>query len=114
MKKFLIIIFIAVSVGIGCHIEKNNRAGFEIILAGDEETEQYNDTGNRIINGLININAAEKDQLESVDGIGEKTAQKIIDYRTEHGAFKSLDELKNIKGIGDKKLDKLRDKLCAD
>lgn len=53
-------------------------------------------------NTTVNINTATAEELESLDGIGEKTAAAIIEYRTENGGFSSTEELKNIKGIGDK------------
>lgn len=53
-------------------------------------------------NTTININAATAEELESLDGIGEKTAQAIIEYRNENGGFSSTEEIKNVKGIGDK------------
>ena len=57
---------------------------------------------------LININSATLTEWIKVPGIGEKTAQLILDYRLKMGSFKSIDELKNVKGIGPKKLEKLR------
>ncbi len=50
----------------------------------------------------LDINTATKAELVKVKGIGEKKAERIIAYREEHGAFKSIDELKNVKGIGGK------------
>lgn len=54
--------------------------------------------------GKINLNTATMAELMRIDGIGEKTAQKIIQYREEHGRFTSLEQLKEIENIGDKKL----------
>ncbi|MBU0966490.1 MAG: helix-hairpin-helix domain-containing protein [Proteobacteria bacterium] len=56
----------------------------------------------------VNINTADVTTLESLPGIGAAKAQAIIDYRTEHGNFKSIDELKNVKGIGDKILEQIK------
>ena len=58
--------------------------------------------------GLININTATSEQLKTLSGIGDVKAQAIIDYRTEHGGFNSIDELLNVKGIGEKTLEKIR------
>lgn len=62
-------------------------------------------------NALVNINTATKEQLDSLPGVGPSTAQKIIDYRQEHGAFQKIDDLKEIKGIGDAKFNKLKTKI---
>jgi competence protein ComEA len=48
----------------------------------------------------INVNTAAIDQLEELSGIGPVLAQRIIDYRTQHGPFRSLDDLLNVTGIG--------------
>ena len=56
----------------------------------------------------VNINKATVEQLQSVHGIGEKTAKAIVQYRKKHGAFKSIADLKNVSGIGDKKFAKMK------
>ena len=53
--------------------------------------------------GLLDLNSAGKDELILLPGIGEVLADRIIDYREEHGGFKSIEELLLIKGIGEKK-----------
>src|SRR3954453_5152520 len=57
----------------------------------------------------INLNTATLEQLDTLDGVGPATAQKILDYRKEHGGFGSVDELDQIPGIGEKRLAALRD-----
>ena len=56
----------------------------------------------------INLNAATIDQLETLPGIGRKTAERIIEYRTKSGGFKRIEDLMNVKGIGEKSFLKLR------
>ena len=56
----------------------------------------------------ININNAGTNQLISLPGIGEKTAQKIVLLRDERGGFKNLEELKDVKGIGEVKFNKIK------
>lgn len=57
---------------------------------------------------LISINSADISELVKLPGIGEKTAQKIIDYRNEFGSFLSLEELMNVSGIGNAKYNKIK------
>ena len=59
--------------------------------------------------GPVNLNTATLEQLETLDGVGPATAQKIVDYREQHGGFKSVDELDQVSGIGEKRLAALRD-----
>jgi len=56
----------------------------------------------------ININKAGSDELVKLPGIGEKTAEKILAYRTQNGNFKSLEELMEVKGIGNVKFNKIK------
>jgi len=46
-------------------------------------------------------------------GIGEKTAQAIIDYRNQKGKFTSIEDIKKVKGIGDKKFEEIKDKITV-
>src|SRR4051794_13022891 len=57
----------------------------------------------------IQLSTATLEQLDSLPGVGPATAQKILDYRTKHGAFSSVDELDAVPGIGPKRLEQLRD-----
>jgi len=58
--------------------------------------------------GHVNINTATEEQLRLLPGVGEKIAKRIINYRTEHGNFNSIEDLKNIKGLTDKRLAKCK------
>ncbi len=59
----------------------------------------------------IELNSATLDELCALDGIGPKTAQKIIEYRKESGPFTSVKQLLEIKGIGPKKLARIENKI---
>lgn len=59
--------------------------------------------------GKVNINTAEKLELMSLSGIGEKIAARIIDYRNEHKGFSDPQKLKEVKGITESRFDKLKD-----
>lgn len=58
---------------------------------------------------LISINSASISELCTLPGIGESTAEKIIEYRNNYGGFNCLEELKNISGIGEKKYEKIKE-----
>ncbi len=60
---------------------------------------------------MININTATQTELESLSGIGPSTALKIINYREEHGKFKSIEEIKEVPGIGDAKFNSIKDMI---
>lgn len=58
---------------------------------------------------IVNINTADLKTLQdNLTGIGEKKAQAIIDYRTEKGGFKTLEEIQEVKGIGPKLFEKIK------
>ena len=59
----------------------------------------------------VNINTASESELQTLTGIGPSKAATIIQYRTEKGPFKSIEEIKNIGGIGDKTFEKLKDDI---
>lgn len=61
--------------------------------------------------GKANLNSASKEALISIPGIGEKLAQRILEYKDKNGAFQDKEELKNIKGITAYRFEKLKDSL---
>ncbi|WP_257210874.1 helix-hairpin-helix domain-containing protein [Actinomyces ruminis] len=63
--------------------------------------------------GHININTATAAELEGLTGIGPTLAQRIVDYRTEHGPFSSIEDLTAVSGIGAAKLESLRDEATV-
>jgi competence protein ComEA len=63
--------------------------------------------------GLVNLNSADLTALDSLPGVGPVLAQRIVDWRTEHGRFTSVDELGEVSGIGDKLMSQLRPKVTV-
>lgn len=62
---------------------------------------------------LVNINIATVEELDGLPGVGEATAQAIVDDREANGAFASIEDLMRVSGIGEKKFEKLRDLICV-
>jgi len=58
--------------------------------------------------GQINVNTATSEELQLLPGIGQSTAENIIEFRDANGPFSSLDDLVKVKGIGEAKLGKIR------
>jgi len=65
--------------------------------------------GTTASSGPVHLNSATLEQLDALPGVGPVTAQKILDYRQEHGAFGSVDELDAVPGIGPARMDTLRE-----
>jgi competence protein ComEA len=59
--------------------------------------------------GPVHLNTATLEQLDELPGVGPSTAQKILDFREQHGAFTSIDELDAVPGIGPARLEQLRE-----
>jgi competence protein ComEA len=66
------------------------------------------------VSGPININSATLEQLDALPGIGPALAQRILEYRTEHGPFASLDDLANVSGISARMVDAFRSSATVD
>ncbi len=65
-----------------------------------------------VTSSKININSADLSELTKIPGVGEKTAQKIIDYRA-NNSFSSIEDIKNVPGIGDKKFESMKDYIST-
>lgn len=64
--------------------------------------------------GVVNINTADATQLSLLPRVGEKAAQRIIAYRTEHGPFKKTSELMQVKGFGAKTYERIAPYIAVD
>lgn len=63
--------------------------------------------------GVVNLNTATVEQLNTLPGVGEVLARRIIDFRDAHGGFGSVEQLRQVSGIGEKKFAELRDKVTV-
>jgi comEA protein len=82
----------------------------DLIAVPDTERPQDNTTKSFVSNKpvLLNINTASAKELQTLPNIGEQMAKRVIDYRSQHGNFASVDALQDVKGIGPKTIEKLR------
>ena len=72
---------------------------------------KYNETNEESDDGKISINDSDLSKLKEIPGIGDVKANAIILYREKNNGFKSIDELKNIDGIGEKTFEKIKDSI---
>mgnify|MGYP001860954066 CR=1 FL=1 len=99
-------------------IEKLNLAqklsdGEKITILKKEEDLSLEETESEILEEKkVNINEASKEELMSLDGIGEATANKIIEYRKEN-EFLIIEDIMNVSGIGEAKFDNIKDDICV-
>lgn len=90
------------------------------------ETKEYitSESGNNVIiqentsekggkSSKVNINKATQSELETLPGIGEAMANRIIEYREQNGKFQKVEDLKNVKGIGDAKFEKIKELITV-
>ena len=62
---------------------------------------------------VINLNSATAAQIATLPGIGLKTADLVVQYRTKNGPFKKIEEIMNVRGIGEKSFLKIKDRLSV-
>jgi competence protein ComEA len=79
----------------------------ELLLVG--ATPPPDQAGPGVPGGKVDLNSATVTQLDTLPGVGPALAQRIVDYRTAHGGFRSVDELRKVQGIGDAKFAELKD-----
>lgn len=84
------------------------------VNTGGKHINNGNNSNNNVSitkNNKININTANVSELKQITGIGESTANKIIDYRQNVGKFKKIEDIKEVKGIGESKFESLKNKI---
>lgn len=88
--------------------------GEKLYIPGkNEEEKEYitRGNGNQTETAKVNINTAQIEELSTLPGIGEATANKIIEYRKENGKFEKIEDIKNVSGIGDSKFQNIKEML---
>lgn len=101
--------------GMKIHIPSKEEKESTIIVESNIDSgtvEQSNEIKSNN-NKKININTATKTDLETLPGIGESTALKIIEYRKEKGKFKLIEDIKQVNGIGENKFNKIKELITV-
>ncbi len=70
-------------------------------------------TGSSTTPSKININTASLEELQTLPRIGPAIAQRIIDYRKEHGPFKRIEDIMKIQGIGERVFEQIKDRITV-
>lgn len=90
-------------------IESNNEKPTSTKPSVESSSEIEKEEVKEEITSLVNINTASKDVLMTLNGIGESKANSIIDYRTNTGLFKTIEDIKLVSGISDKIYENIKD-----
>lgn len=86
---------------------------YGIVSNGEQMEKEEGKSTIQEQNSKVNINTATKTELETLPGIGESTALKIINYRNEKGKFKSIEDIKNVSGIGESKFKNIKNLISV-
>ena len=81
------------------------------VIGEDSKTNQKSPSSSK--QGIVNINTATLEELQTLKGIGKKKAEAILQYRKEHGAFHSKEDLLQVKGIGKKALEAIESQVSV-
>lgn len=80
-----------------------------VVCAQEPEAEPEKEAAS-----VVNINTASAEELAALEGIGEKTAQNIVEYRDANGPFAAIEDIMNVKGIGEKKFEKIKENIAVE
>lgn len=92
--------------------------GMKLVIPSQEEALTLPDTGEepdagKGPDGAVNINTASREELCTLNGIGEGRAESIIKYREEHGGFSRIEDIMKVEGIKDGAFSKIKDKITV-
>lgn len=104
--------FICVLIGvfIGRNMTRNYIPVDSALQSSATETTQTTQNND----GKINLNTATEQQLMLLPGVGETTAKKIIEYRTENNGFTAIEDIMKVNGIGEKKFEQMKPYIKAE
>ena len=89
----------------------NSKQEGGVTEGNSEKGNLSNTTPSNLKQGTVNINTAMLEELQTIKGIGKKKAEAILQYRKEHGAFRTKEDLLQVKGIGKKALEAIESQV---
>ncbi len=93
---------------VGMSLARRLIDGEQLVVGEPQPTAQLPQaSGSSAASGPLDLNAATVNDLDALPGIGPVLAQRVVDWRTAHGSFTSVDQLRQISGLGGKKFDAL-------
>lgn len=102
------------AVNLAAPVSDGERIFFPTVQeAGEDAVSGFGDGTNVKSDGKVDINRATEAELMTLTGVGEKTAARIIDYRTEHGKFEKIDDIMKVSGIKQGLFSKIKDSITA-
>ncbi len=115
--KYAVVFTAAVALGAFLEHYTSNKIQVETIALDDTDKDALyaeRSEADEVINDKININTASAELLDELNGIGESTAKRIIEYREQNGPFKTIENIMDVSGIGQKTFEGFKDKICAE
>ena len=97
----------------GLNLARKLVDGEQIVVGAPAAGPGPASTGAAASPGLLNLNLATLAELDALPGLGPVLARRIVDWRTAHGAFASVDQLREVEGIGARRLESLRGLLTV-
>lgn len=118
-KKVLYILLAVICVVIGIYVQKTEKQYQSFFVERNDANAVMAPTVNPLDAvenkpEKININTDNVYELMELDGIGEKMAERIINYRMKNGDFEVIQDLMRVEGIGEKKFEDIKDKICVE
>ncbi len=116
MKIALFSAVAVVALGVGLFLECCDKKEFVVtsIPAPEDPINTEQEFNSHYTeDGKLDINTATVEEFDELNGIGEKLAQRIIDYREVNGPFYAVEELTLVKGIGDSLVQSIHNKICV-
>lgn len=114
MQKRYYILIIMATIAIAAIIREFDTASFEIIKHSTAYAPENDEPAAVAEYAKININTADSRLLDTLDGIGEVTAERIINYRTKYGNFEVIQDIMKVEGIGEKTFEEIKSEITVE